>query len=130
MEIFISLIVLILAIVVSYIVAEAFYEAASDKGYNSRKYFWMCFLLGLVGYLLVAALPDRGTPARELHKDRPSGNGYRQMYAQANTPVQKPMTGAAQAEHQIFSDGSWQCTCGRRNMRYITSCVCGKSKHQ
>lgn len=40
--------------------AKSFAEAARDKGYTDRKYFWLCLLLPPVGYLLVIALPDRG----------------------------------------------------------------------
>lgn len=40
--------------------AKQFEEAAQKKGYTDKKYFWMCFLLGTIGYLLVIALPDRG----------------------------------------------------------------------
>jgi len=41
-------------------VAREFYKAASAKGWNQIKYFWLSFLLGPSGYLLVIALPDRG----------------------------------------------------------------------
>lgn len=41
-------------------IAKWFSEAAGDKGYSGRKYYWICFWLGLIGYLLVIALPDRG----------------------------------------------------------------------
>ena len=51
---------LIAAIAISWFVAQEFYKVALMKGWNSKKYFWMSFLLGPVGYLLVVALPDRG----------------------------------------------------------------------
>ena len=47
----------------NYYIAKWFSEAAEDKGYDNyvnRKYFWICFWLGFIGYLLVIALPDRG----------------------------------------------------------------------
>ena len=40
--------------------AEQFAEAAKAKGYHDTKYFWICFWLSWIGYLLVIALPDRG----------------------------------------------------------------------
>lgn len=40
--------------------AKWFYEVANEKGYNDKKYLWICFLFSIVGYLLVIALPDRG----------------------------------------------------------------------
>ncbi len=42
-----------------YFIAKWFSEAAWDKGFVNRKYFWICFCLGFVGYLLVIALPNR-----------------------------------------------------------------------
>ncbi len=33
---------------------------AADKGYTERKWFHYCFWLGLVGFLMVCAMPDRG----------------------------------------------------------------------
>lgn len=41
-------------------VAGEFYKAASSKGWGQRKYFWIAFLLTFAGYILIAALPDRG----------------------------------------------------------------------
>lgn len=29
---------------------------------------------------------------------------------------------------QLLSDGGWQCTCGRANARYVSTCACGQSK--
>ena len=59
--IFVILVILavIAAFVISWFVAGEFYKIAEDKGYHERKYFWISFLLGFVGYLLVAAMPDR-----------------------------------------------------------------------
>lgn len=47
-------------IAVDYFVAKEFYKAAVMKGWASRKYFWISFFLLFAGYILVAALPDRG----------------------------------------------------------------------
>ena len=47
-------------LVVNFFIAKEFYKAAAMKGWNSRKYFWIAFLLPLAGYILVADLPDRG----------------------------------------------------------------------
>ena len=51
-------------LVLSYFVAQEFYKAAVAKGWPQKKYFWLCFLLTTVGYLLVIALPDRGGPVQ------------------------------------------------------------------
>lgn len=54
------LIILAFFIWVEWYIAKQFSEVAKAKGYNDSKYFWICFWLTFVGYLLVIALPDRG----------------------------------------------------------------------
>ena len=48
-------------LVLDFFVAREFYLAASMKGWASKKYFFLAFFLPVIGYLLVLALPDRGT---------------------------------------------------------------------
>lgn len=50
----------ILLLAVNAFMAVEFYKAASAKGWGQRKYFWIAFLLSFAGYILIAALPDRG----------------------------------------------------------------------
>lgn len=54
------LLIVIVYFVLASIIAGWFSEVAREKGYSSPKYFWICFFMGLVGQLLVIALPDRG----------------------------------------------------------------------
>ena len=49
----------VLLLALSYFLAKCFAEVAEEKGYYDDKYFWICFLLNLPGWLLVVALPDR-----------------------------------------------------------------------
>lgn len=48
----------ILYLIVNGILASKASDAADDKGYDKRTWFHMCFWLGPVAYLVVAALPD------------------------------------------------------------------------
>lgn len=59
------LLVAVVALWLAWYLANQFYEVAKEKGFTDRKYLWICFWLGAIGYLLVIALPDRGnrTPA-------------------------------------------------------------------
>ena len=57
----ITILTLVIVIVVYYFVAKEFYKVAEMKGYSERRYFWIPFLLGVIGYLLVVALPDKKT---------------------------------------------------------------------
>lgn len=53
------LLIAVVAIGVSYYIANEFFAVASAKGYTEKKYFWICFWLGLPGWLLVIALPAK-----------------------------------------------------------------------
>lgn len=55
----IVLLVLILAIVIWYKIAKNMARIAADKGYTERKWFHYCFWLGLVGFLMICAMPDK-----------------------------------------------------------------------
>ena len=46
------------AVAINLILSFQFAGIAEDKGYSRGKYFWLCLLFGVVGYVLVAALPD------------------------------------------------------------------------
>ena len=58
-------------IVVRWFAAKWFQEIAIEKGYESQKYFWICFLLTTLGYLLVIAMPDR-KGQRQLDMEEPA----------------------------------------------------------
>lgn len=46
-------------LVIAFLAALEFYNIAEIKGHPKGKYFWYSFLLGIVGWLMVIALPDR-----------------------------------------------------------------------
>jgi hypothetical protein len=56
---------------VDYLLAKEFQAAALAKGYAQKKYFWLCFLLGMMGYILVVALPDRGNTHKAMEETLP-----------------------------------------------------------
>ena len=60
LPIFVSVITLIVAISIKFMLASYFCEIACDKGYGEKRYFWVPFFFGIIGYIMVAALPDRG----------------------------------------------------------------------
>lgn len=69
--ILITLAIIAVAIWIAYLIAKEFYKAAQAKGYSEKKYLWICFLLGMVGYLLVIALPDRGNTSKPVSDELP-----------------------------------------------------------
>lgn len=60
MGVILFVVLFLLYLLLSFYIAYQFSEVASEKGYHDNKYLWLCFLLGLPGWLLVCALPDRG----------------------------------------------------------------------
>ena len=49
----------LVGIAVDFYVAVKFKKIAEDKGFDSMEYFFVCFFLTFIGYIMVAALPDR-----------------------------------------------------------------------
>lgn len=47
-------------ILINVLISLMFKHVAVMKGHREIRYFWMPFFFGIVGYILVAALPDRG----------------------------------------------------------------------
>lgn len=68
----IYLIVVGVALYIDYLIANEFYNIARQKGYETKKYFWFCFWLGIVGYLMVIALPNLKTNIQP--KEEKTGN--------------------------------------------------------
>lgn len=44
---------------IAMMLASEFYAVAKEKGYSDICYFWYAFLFGVVGYLLIIALPNK-----------------------------------------------------------------------
>lgn len=49
----------IFVILVDWLFAKLFARVAIMKGHGGREYFWLCFIFGIMGYLLVIALPNK-----------------------------------------------------------------------
>ena len=60
--ILVIVIVVALLIFLDYKIASEFRDIAEEKGYDYiNKYFWYTFFLGIIGMLMVIALPDKNT---------------------------------------------------------------------
>lgn len=98
-------------------------DIAADKGYNSSKWSVICFFCGIIGYMLVAALPDlqlRGA-IRELTKAiQNSGSDT----GSASTSAPQPFVVPAASS----SAGPWNCkACGEKNPSGTLFCEnCGE----
>lgn len=57
-------------LMIDWLAAEHFYEIAKMKGHPEKKYFWWCFWIGMIGWPMVIALPDRSNiQTHERRKD-------------------------------------------------------------
>lgn len=59
-----------LGLALDFLLAREFYLAAAMKGWFSKKYFVYAFLLPPIGWLLIIALPDRGSAGANSFDDR------------------------------------------------------------
>lgn len=66
-----SLAVIVALLYLQYIIAKEFYSAAVTKGYSNKKYLWYCFFLGMIGYLMVIALPNKIVTANQSADELP-----------------------------------------------------------
>ena len=57
--IFIYIVILVVALCINGYLASNASDMANDKGYEKRKWFHMCFWLGPISYIIIAAMPDR-----------------------------------------------------------------------
>ena len=64
----IALLIGLLAAVVlfiNYYIAGCFYFIGVDKGYNNVAYLRIAFVFTVVGYIMIAAMPDRSEPKQD-----------------------------------------------------------------
>lgn len=62
--------VIIIAAVFSGIIAFEFSQIADEKGYESKKYFLYTFFFGIMGALMVIALPDRSVKTNGMYTNK------------------------------------------------------------
>ena len=55
---FLCLLGIVIAMIIDYVIAKKFAEIAEMKGHEGDTYFWFTFIFGVVGMLMVIALPN------------------------------------------------------------------------
>jgi len=63
--IFIYIVAIAVVLVLNGLLASNASDIANEKGYEKRKWFHMCFWLGFVPYIIIAAMPDRSLQAKQ-----------------------------------------------------------------
>ena len=59
---FLYLLGIVIALIIDYVIAKKFEEIAEMKGHEGSTYFWFTFMFGVVGMLMVIALPNTKVP--------------------------------------------------------------------
>ena len=55
---FLYLLGIVITLVIDYVIARKFADIAEMKGHEGSTYFWFTFIFGVVGMLMVVALPN------------------------------------------------------------------------
>ena len=105
---------IIIALIIDYMIAKKFAEIAELKGHEGAEYFWFTFVFGVVGMLMVVALPDAWARRKTAEQEQQP-----QEKIVLRTAPTAPMAPRATAH-------TWRCDdCGK--MRTQTPCEhCGK----
>ncbi len=120
------IILAIIAITINLVLCFNFAQFADSKGYSFKKYFWICFFFGMIGYAWVAALPDMGLLNKITELERKLSNIENSKPSSSQDRLEKTSdktTGATSSE-----DEQWVCGyCQTKNsMNYGQCKKCGK----
>lgn len=116
-----------------YLACREFGRIAADKGYSDRRYFHFCFWLGLVGMLMVIALPDRGDgKARSRAVKDASDVPVAFSDEGSRTPPASSFTARKPRQYTDAAPAPWRCSCGKGSIRsrrcpscWTWLCTCG-----
>ena len=126
-------IIIVVAILIDMIIAGMFFAVATEKGYFGSRYFWICFFLGIVGYIYVAALPDLRARPQTVDK-----RFDKTVYASPTvTPKVQPsaentaVSGIYEEETDTVNLSSWFCKkCQTQNTINRVCCTnCNTNKY-
>ena len=121
------------------LIATEFYKAAEEKGYPHKKYMWITFFFGVVGMLLVIALPDRGkitvSEAVTANNHNVGGHAPQEISGAPQALISNAAEGSGSpegkspVEDRPLTANEWKCPkCGRINQNYVGTCGCGEER--
>lgn len=82
------------------------------RGYG-RRWFWFGFFLGLIPFIIACAIPKKP-----------------EEYSPYNPNADLTHILGSQQEKILTGGDGWQCSCGRSNAAFVSTCTCGLSKRQ
>ena len=121
---------LIIAIIIDVALAFVFADKAGQKGHDESAYFWICFFLGIVGYCMVAALPDMVVRSQLDLISKRLNNPEAPSAAPKQTSKPAPFVNLAPnvTRNATRTPSGWKCSCGRTHPAHVSSCSCGVNK--
>ncbi len=113
----------LIGIVVGLLFCFKFSSIAAEKGYSATSYFWLCFFFGMIGYIVVAALPDASITYKLNDIERKLNNSSQSAHTE--TRAEKINNTSAVA------DNKWICVkCNTANNPEYGQCKkCGTYRH-
>ena len=96
-----------------------------NKGYDDN-WFWWGFFFGLIALIVACAKPQNiDYSSFTTRPSQPTYTSYQTSYG-------SNLSNAANKVHneQLLANGGWKCSCGIVQASYVSSCSCGKSKHE
>lgn len=75
----------LIGVIVDFFLAKAFYDIACKKGHTEKTYFWVPFLLPIIGYIMVLALPDNSAGASQPAKISNVAKDDEKLYSLPNS---------------------------------------------
>ena len=117
---------LIVVLIIQIAIASKFSSIAEDKGYDGSPYFWACVFLGVIGYCMVAALPDL-TLYRKINNLTNPGSTTNKSASPGST-ISKSASPGSTISKSVTGSKTWTCkNCNTENSAVFASCqTCGK----
>lgn len=100
--------------------------AVRDKKGYGRNWFWFGFFLGLVPFIIACAIPAKQDPFQTY----PPGELERLLAGQKTGETGQSQFSNEDYVKKTVAAGGWQCSCGRANPAYASTCACGLNKRQ
>ena len=123
------IILAIIGITINLVLCFNFAQFADSKGYSFKKYFWICFFFGMIGYAWVAALPDMGLLNKITELERKLSNIESNIsHLNQNNVLKTNETGCKPITKNFSENAQWTCGyCQTMNSINYGQCKkCGK----
>lgn len=95
-----------------------------------RDYWTGCVALvsGLIALLFVLPLYVLGNMVDEVKEQRQKIN-YLMVKVKEHS-IETPDVDMRKKDPKVLFPDHWQCSCGRSNAGYVSTCACGKNRHE